>query len=66
MSDDVKVEVRRSGRRFDAEATLELAADPPTVWNTITDYEMLASFMPGMHACRVIERRTPTNGAEHL
>ena len=66
MSNDVKVEVRRSGRRFDAEALLDLAADPQTVWDTITDYDALASFMPGIHACRVIERRTATNAAEHL
>jgi hypothetical protein len=62
----VKVEVRRSGRRFEAEAMLELAADAQTVWDTITDYHTLASFMPGIHSCRVIERRTPTNGVEHL
>ena len=66
MSNDVKVEVRRSGRRFDAEAVLDLAADPQTVWGTITDYDALASFMPGIHACRVIERRTATNATEHL
>ena len=47
MSNDVKVEVGRSGRRFDAEAVLDLAADPQTVWDTITDYDALASFMPG-------------------
>jgi ribosome-associated toxin RatA of RatAB toxin-antitoxin module len=62
----VKVEVRRRGRRFEAEAMLELAADAQTVWDTITDYHTLASFMPGIHSCRVIERRTPTNGVEHL
>ena len=62
----MKVEVRRSGRRFEAEAMLELAADAQTVWDTITDYDTLASFMPGIHSCRVIERRTPTNGVEHL
>ena len=55
----MKVEVRRSGRRFEAEAMLELAADAQTVWDTITDYDTLASFMPGIHSCRVIERRTP-------
>jgi hypothetical protein len=62
----VKVEVRRRGRRFEAEAMLELAADAQTVWDTITDYDTLASFMPGIHSCRVIKRRTPTNGVEHL
>jgi hypothetical protein len=66
MSDHVKVEVRRSGRRFDAKAVLDLAADPQTVWDTITDYHGLPSFMPGIHACRVIERQTISKEAEHL
>lgn len=66
MTDDVKVDVRRSGRRFEAEAVLDLAADAQTVWDTITDYDALSSFMPGIHACRVVERRTLTKAAEHL
>jgi hypothetical protein len=66
MPDDLDVEVRRSGRRFEAEAVLDLAADAQNVWDTITDYDALSSFMPGIHACRVIERRTLTKAAEHL
>ena len=64
MTDDVKVDVRRSGRRFDAEAVLDLAADAQTVWDTITDYDEMSSFMPGIHACRYrtgdAERRQPS------
>ena len=52
----MKVEVRRSGRRFEAEAMLELAADAQTVWDTITDYDTLASFMPGMRLRRNLAR----------
>ena len=66
MADDVKVDVRRSGRRFEAEAVLDLAADVQTVWETITDYDALPGFLPGIHTCRVIERRTPTKTVEHL
>ena len=66
MTHDVKVEVRRSGRRFEAEARLDLAADPQTVWDTITDYDALPRFMPGIRACRVIERRPLANEAEQL
>ncbi len=66
MSDDVQVEVRRSGRRFEAEAVLDLGADVQTVWDTITDYAALSRFMPGIRACRVIERRAPVNGTEQL
>ena len=60
MTDHVKVNVRRSGRSLEAEAVLDLAANAQTVWDTITDYGALPSFMPGIRACRVIERRTPT------
>jgi len=66
VTDDVRVDVRRSGRRFEAEATLDLAADVRTVWETITDYGALPRFMPGIRACRVIERRTLANAHEHL
>lgn len=57
MTDDATVEVRRSGRRLEAQAVLYLPADAHTVWDTITDYDALPQFMPGIRACRVIERR---------
>ena len=57
MTDVVKVDVRRIGRRFEAEAVLDLAADAQTVWDTITDYGALPQFMPGIRACRVVERQ---------
>jgi Polyketide cyclase / dehydrase and lipid transport len=66
MSNDVQVEVRRSGRRFDAEAMLDLAADEQTVWDTITNYGALAQFMPGIQACRVVKRRALPQGEERL
>ncbi len=66
MTDNVRVEVRRSGRRFEAEAVLDLAADARTVWETITDYGALPRFMPGIRACRVIERQRMADAAEHL
>ncbi len=66
MTDKVNVDVRRSGRRFEAEAVLDLAADAQTVWGTITDYGALPTFMPGIHACRVIERKALANESEHL
>jgi len=58
--------VRRSGRRFEAEAVLDLAADAPTVWATITDYAALSQFMPGIRSCRVIERQASSDGSEQL
>jgi hypothetical protein len=66
MTDDVRVDVRRTGRRFEAEAVLDLAADAQTVWDTITDYAALSQFMPGIRACRVLERYSPVRGIEQL
>lgn len=66
MTERVSVQVRRSGRRFDAEAVLELNADARTAWGTITDYDALPSFMPGIHDCRVIERQTLARRDEQL
>ena len=66
MTDVVKVDVRRIGRRFEAEAVLDLAADAQTVWDTITDYGALPQFMPGIRACRVVERQAIGQRAEHL
>ena len=66
MNDAVKVEVRRDGRRFEAAAVMDLAADAQTVWETVTDYDALARFMPGIHSCRVIERTPLAEAAEQL
>jgi hypothetical protein len=66
MTDEVKVQVRRDGRRFEAEAVLDLAADAQTVWDTITDYAALPRFMPGIRACRVVERQAMAKGVERL
>jgi Polyketide cyclase / dehydrase and lipid transport len=66
MTDKVSVEVRRSSRRFEAEAVLDLAANAQTVWDTITDYAALSQFMPGIRACRVLQRQAPVKGIEHL
>jgi hypothetical protein len=66
MTDAVEVEVKRSGKRFEACAVLDLAADERTVWQTITDYPGLPQFMPGIRACRVLERRALDADGEQL
>jgi len=62
MSEVVEVTVRRSGRTFDAKALLDLPASADLVWQTITDYPALPSFMPGIRACRVLDRRNEGAG----
>lgn len=66
MPDQIQVDVRRTGRRFEAEAVLDLAADREAVWDTITDYPALPRFMPGIRACSVVERQTGADGRETL
>jgi hypothetical protein len=66
MTEHFDVEVRRDGRRFDAQATLVLPADVQTVWDTITDYGALHRFMPGIRDCKVVSRKPAAQGVEHL
>lgn len=66
MSDELKIDVQRSGKTFRAEAMMRLPAALETVWETITDYDALPRFMPGIRACRVLEREAPGPGLERL
>jgi ribosome-associated toxin RatA of RatAB toxin-antitoxin module len=47
----------REGEGFAIAAQGDLAAARATVWQTLTDYEALQRFVPGMRESRVIERR---------
>ena len=66
MTEHFEVDVRRDGRRFDAQATLVLPASVQTVWDTITDYSTLHRFMPGIRDCKVVSRKPGAEGVEHL
>lgn len=52
-----------AGYRIDASADLQ--ADPAVVWETLTDYEKLPQFVPGIHRVRVLETREEAGG-QHL
>ncbi len=62
----VRVQVTRSGRTFAAQALCHIDAAAAVVWETITDYEGLPRFMPGIRACRVIERVVHCGADERL
>lgn len=62
----VRVDVTRRGRTFEAEAICRVQATPATVWQTITDYPALPSFMPGIRACAVVERKAVAREVERL
>jgi hypothetical protein len=65
-ADPVEVTVRRTGRTFDANATFDSAAGLELTWRTVTDYPALPQFMPGISACKVVQRERLGPGKERL
>ena len=51
---EVTVQVARQDKAFQVEANLVLAVDQPVAWQVLTDYDMLASFVPGMRSSRIV------------
>ena len=56
-ADDLTVEAYRRGAAVEVVARATLSASHELVWRTLTDYEGLAAFIPGLRSSRVIERR---------
>jgi ribosome-associated toxin RatA of RatAB toxin-antitoxin module len=57
---DVAVEAKRHGNALAITAHATLRAPLALIWHTLTDYDHLAQFIPGMNSSRVIERRGNT------
>jgi carbon monoxide dehydrogenase subunit G len=55
-ADDLWVDVDRSGTRFAVQATATVAAPVAVVWEVLTDYDNLASFIPGLSVSAVNRR----------
>ena len=51
---EVTVQVARQENAFNVEANLLVAVDQRIVWEVLTDYNSLASFVPGMRSSRII------------
>ncbi len=51
-----QVEVRRDAEVYSVHASAQLAAGQRIVWDTLTDYEHLGEFVPGVRRARVLER----------
>jgi Polyketide cyclase / dehydrase and lipid transport len=62
----LRVDVRRKGRTFEADAECWIDASSTVVWETITDYAALPAYMPGIRSCRVIERTREGRDGERL
>ena len=58
-ADDVAVESRRRDDALEVVCRALLEAPSDIVWQTLTDYDRLAEFIPGMRSSRVLERRGP-------
>lgn len=58
-TDDVTIHTERQGDAVTVEARALLTAPLPLIWETLTDYDRLARFIPGMLVSRVVERRGP-------
>ncbi len=59
-AEGLSVETTRRGAAIEVRAYALVDARYATVWSTLTDYERLAEFVPGMRSSRVLERRGNT------
>lgn len=65
-ADDLTVDAFRRGAAVEVIARATLRAPHELVWRTLTDYDQLASFIPGLLESRVIERRGPAATVEQF
>lgn len=56
-ADEISVEATRRDEALEVVCRAMLDAPLDLVWRTLTDYDRLAEFIPGMRASRVVERR---------
>lgn len=54
---DVAIDARIKGNALAIDARATLRTSLPLIWRTLTDYDHLADFIPGMNKSRVLERR---------
>jgi hypothetical protein len=58
-ADDLVVQAKRAGHAVAVEARATLTAPSELIWATLTDYDHLAEFIPGLRTSRLIGRRGP-------
>src|SRR5215469_11003674 len=57
---DVGLDAQLRGHVLAVSAHATIRAPLPVIWHTLTDYDHLAEFIPGMKASRVLQRRGGT------
>lgn len=60
----LEVSARRVGDLFEVQARATLQAPLPVVWGTLTDYERLPEFVPGLRRSRILSRDGATTTVE--
>jgi carbon monoxide dehydrogenase subunit G len=63
-ADGLRVEAARSGTGVAVSASASIHAPLDLIWNTLTDYEHLPEFIPGMQQSRIVSRRGPATIVE--
>jgi len=57
---EVKVEASRKGEFIDVRAYAAIEAQLSVIWTTLTDYDRLPEFIPGLRKSKVVSRRGGT------
>jgi ribosome-associated toxin RatA of RatAB toxin-antitoxin module len=65
-ADGLQVQARRQGDAVQVQAQATVKAPHALIWKTLTDYEHMAEFVPGIRSSRVLERRGGTTKVEQV
>jgi ribosome-associated toxin RatA of RatAB toxin-antitoxin module len=65
-AEPVQVQARRQGDAVQVQAQATVRAPHALIWKTLTDYDRMAEFVPGMRKSRVLERHGGTTTVEQV
>jgi ribosome-associated toxin RatA of RatAB toxin-antitoxin module len=65
-ADAVQVQARRQGDAVQVQAQATVKAPHALIWKTLTDYDHMAEFVPGIRSSRVLERHGATTTVEQV
>jgi ribosome-associated toxin RatA of RatAB toxin-antitoxin module len=65
-ADAVQVQARRQGGAVQVQAQATVKAPHALIWKTLTDYDHMAEFVPGIRSSRVLERRGAITTVEQV
>jgi ribosome-associated toxin RatA of RatAB toxin-antitoxin module len=65
-ADAMLVQARRQGDAVQVQAQATVRAPHALIWKTLTDYEHMAEFVPGIRSSRVLERHGTTTTVEQV